>query len=94
MKEKKEKKEKQKKQKIKTVYLEDKGETVYSMAALEGRTPEEQEEFEKKRRMHGETTKGEKRAMIAAAFTVYGPLLLCVLGSFLVAAILLYFFLK
>lgn len=83
-----------KKKKIKTVYLEDKGETVYSMAALNGRTPEEQEEFDKKRQMSVETTKKEKRAMIAAAFTVYGPLLLCSLGSFLLVAIFLYFFLR
>ena len=83
-----------KKKKIKTVYLEDKGDTVYSMAALDGRTPEEQEEFEKKRRMHIDTTKKEKHAMIAAAFTVYAPLLLCTLGSFLLVAIFLYFFLR
>ena len=31
--------------------------------------------------------------MIKAAFTVYGPAFLCVLGSFLAAALLLYFFL-
>ena len=29
-------------------YKEDTGETIYSMAALHGRTPEEQEEYEKK----------------------------------------------
>ena len=34
-----------KKPKPKTVYLEDKGQTIYSMAALDGKTPEEQEEF-------------------------------------------------
>ena len=87
-------KEKKKKKKIKTVYLEDKGETIYSMAALSGRTPEEQEEFEKRRKAHVDSTWGEKKAMITAAFTVYGPVLLCCLGSFLLAALLLYFFLK
>ena len=83
-----------KKKKIKTVYLEDKGETVYSMAALNGRTPEEQEEFDRKRRAYVTTTGKEKRAMIAAAFTVYGPILLCTLGAFLLAALLMYFFLR
>lgn len=83
-----------KKKKIKTVYLEDKGETIYSMAALNGRTPEEQEEFEKKRRAQVDTSWKEKRAMIAAAFTVYGPVLLCTVGAFLLAALFLYFFLK
>ena len=39
-----------KKKKIKIVYLEDKGDTIYSMAALEGRTPEEQEEYDRKRK--------------------------------------------
>lgn len=83
-----------KKKTRKVVYLEDKGETIYSMASLEGRTPEEQEEFDKKRRSRVDTTAKERRAMITAAFSVYGPLLLCVLGSFLVAALLLYFYLR
>ena len=83
-----------KKKKVKTVYLEDKGETIYSMAALSGRTPEEQEEYEKRRKANVYTTRGEKRAMIAAAFTVYGPVLLCCLGAFLLAAVLMYFFLR
>ena len=82
-----------KKKKTKIVYLEDKGETIYSMAALDGRTPEEQEELERKRKNRVVTTGKETRAMIMAAFTVYGPLLLCVLGAFLLVALLLYFFL-
>ena len=82
-----------KKKKIKTVYLEDTGETVYSMAALEGRTPEEQEEFHRRRKANVAYSRGEKGAMIKAAFTVYGPVLLCVLGSFFVAALLMYWFL-
>ena len=83
-----------KKKKIKIVYLEDKGETVYSMAALNGMTPEEQEEMNRKRQNPTYFTGKERLAMISAAFSVYLPLLLCVLGSFLAAALLLYFFLK
>ena len=82
-----------KKKKIKTVYMEDTGETVYSMAMLEGRTPEQQEEFDRRRKSNIAYTRGEKGAMIKAAFTVYGPVLLCTLVSFLAAALLLYFFL-
>lgn len=82
-----------KKQKRKVVYKEDTGETIYSMAALDGRTPEEQEEFDRKRRSQLAYTHGEKFAMIRAAFQVYGPVFLCVLGSFAAAALLLYFFL-
>lgn len=88
------KKRAEKKKKPRVVYLEDKGETVYSMAALQGRTPEEQEEFDRQRKNRVEATRGERRAMIAAAFSVYGPILLCVVGAFLLAALLMYFFLK
>lgn len=87
------KKNTEKKKKPRTVYREDQGETIYSMAALQGRTPEEQEEFDRKRKNRVQATRAERRAMITAAFSVYGPLLLCVLGSFLLAALLLYFFL-
>ena len=83
-----------KKKKIKVVYLEDKGETVYSMAALEGKTPEEKEEYERRRRNFPAVTGREKRAMIGAAFTVYGPLLLMLVGAFTAAALLLYHFLR
>ena len=38
-----------KKKKIKIVYPEDNGQTIYSMAALDGQTPEEKEEFERYR---------------------------------------------
>ena len=82
-----------KKKKQKIVYLEDKGETIYSMAALNGRTPEEQEEYDRRRKNAQVFTAGERWAMIRAAFSVYGPLLLIVVGSFLLAGILLYFFL-
>ena len=84
---------KEKKKKIKTVYLEDKGETIYSMAALYGRTPEEQEEFDRKRKGN-DATPSERLAMIRAAFSVYGPMLLIVVGGFAIAALLMYLFLK
>jgi hypothetical protein len=79
--------------KPRTVYAPDKGETVYSMAALSGRTPEEQEEFDRQRRNRVNATGKERFAMISAAFSVYGPILLCCVGAFTLAAILLYFFL-
>ena len=83
-----------KKKKVKIVYLEDKGDTIYSMAALEGRTPEEQEEYDKKRRNRISATGKERWAMITAAFTVYGPILLVCVASFSVAALLMYLFLR
>ena len=83
-----------KKKKPKVVYKEDTGETIFSMAALDGRTPEEQEEMHRKRKNQAPVTGSERRAMIRAAFTVYGPVFLCMIGSFLAAALLLYFFLK
>ena len=82
-----------KKKKIKVVYLEDRGQTIYSMSMLNGKTPEEQEEFEKRRRETPMFTGGEKWAMVKAAFTVYGPLLLIAIGSFGFTALLLYLFL-
>ena len=82
-----------KKNKPKVVYYEDRGQTIYSMAALEGMTPEEKEEFDKRRKSIAFYTKGEYAAMFKAAFQVYGPLLLCCVGAFTLAAVLLYFFL-
>ena len=84
----------EKKKKIKRVYAEDKGETIYSMAALDGRTPEEQEEYYKKRKNSTPINARERWAMISAAFSVYGPILLCCVGAFVAAALLLYLFLK
>ena len=81
------------KKKPKVVYYEDRGQTIYSMAALDGRTPEEQEEFARKRKSTPIFTKGEYFAMFKAAFEVYGPLLLCCVGAFTIAALLMYFFL-
>ena len=77
-----------------TVYAPDEGQTLYSMAALYGRTPEEQEEFDRKRKNRITASGKERWAMIKAAFTVYGPVLLILIGGFLAAAILLYLFLK
>ena len=84
----------QKKKKPKIVYLEDKGDTIYSMAALSGRTPEEQEEYDKKRKNRISATAKERWAMMRAAFEVYGPVLLICVGSFSVAALLMYLFLR
>lgn len=84
----------QKKKKVKIVYLEDKGDTIYSMAALEGRTPEEQEEYDRKRKSRVTATARERWAMLRAAFTVYGPVLLICVGSFSIAALLMYLFLR
>ena len=83
-----------KKKKEKTVYREDNGETIYSMSALYGRTPEEQEELDKKRRSRINATRGERFAMIRAAFEVYGPMLLILVLGFVGAALLMYHFLK
>ena len=83
-----------KKTKKKIVYYEDKGETIYSMAALEGKTPEEKEEEEKCRKSVPLITGTERFAMIKAAFTVYGPLLLICVGAFAIAALLAFFWLS
>ena len=85
---------KPKKKKPKVVYLEDNGETIYSMAALNGRTPEEQEEFDERRKSNVAYSFKEQWAMIIAAFQVYGPVLLIIVGSFLLTGLGLYFFLK
>ena len=82
------------KKKSKVVYKEDDGQTIYSMSALYGRTPEEQEAYEKKQKNRIDVTRRERWAMIKAAFTVYGPLLLMMVGSFTIAAFLMYLFLK
>ena len=82
------------KKKTKVVYKEDNGETIYSMSALYGRTPEEQEEYERKLKNRVDVTREERGAMMKAAFTVYGPLLLMTAGAFTITALLLYFLLK
>ena len=83
-----------KKKKVIYKYKEDSGETIYSMAALNGRTPEEQAEYEKKLENRVDATAKERWAMIRAAFLVYGPLLLMLVLGFGLTALFLYFFLK
>ncbi|MBQ2793620.1 MAG: hypothetical protein IKL79_06890 [Clostridia bacterium] len=83
-----------KQKKPKVIYYEDKGQTIYSMAALEGKTPEQKEEEEKRRKSFPAVTGKERRAMIRAAFAVYGPILLIFVGSFTAAALLLYLLLR
>ena len=82
-----------KKKKPKVIYYEDRGQTIYSMAALDGKTPEEREEEEKRRKSFPILNVRERWAMTRAAFAVYGPILLIVVGSFSIAALLLYLFL-
>ena len=83
-----------KRNKKKTVYPQDNGETIYSMSSLYGRTPEEQEEYDKKRKSKIDATGRERWAMMQAAFAVYGPLLLICLLGFGLTGLLMYFFLK
>ena len=83
-----------KKIKKKIVYYEDKGETIYSMAALEGKTPEEKEEELLRRKNVPLIMATERRAMIKAAFAVYGPLLLICVGAFTVTGLLAYLWLS
>jgi hypothetical protein len=83
-----------KKKRTKTVYVEDKGDTIYSMAGLYGRTPEEQEEYDKKNKNRINATAKERWAMLSAAITVYGPLLLIVVVAFGLAGLFMYLFLK
>jgi len=83
-----------KKKKVKTVYLPDKGETLYPMSFLEGLTPEEQAELDRKNKSRISASAKERWAMLSAAITVYGPILLCCVGAFTLAALFLYFFLK
>lgn len=85
---------KHKGEKKRTVYVKDEGQTLYSMAGLYGRTPEEQEEFDRKRKNSIKVTGKERWAMLNAAFSVYGPILLIIVGGFAISALLLYLFLK
>ena len=75
-------------------YYEDKGQTIYSMAALEGKTPEELEEEAERRKSLQFVMGTERSAMIKAAFTVYGPLLLICVGAFALAALLAFLWLS
>lgn len=75
------------------MYKEDTGETVYSMAALEGKTPEELDRLAEEKKKRVKITRKERRAMIRAAFEVYGPRILMILLSFTLVAVLLYLWL-
>ena len=70
---------KKKANKPKVVYKPDEGQTIYSMAALEGKTPEDLEKREEERKNRVKVTRKERRAMIAAAFQVYGPIILFII---------------
>ena len=83
-----------KKKKKQIIYYEDKGETVYSMAALDGKTPEEVEEEAERRKSAPIVMPAERRSMIKAAFTVYGPLLLICVGAFAIAGLLAFLWLS
>ena len=82
------------KNKPRVVYKQDDGRTVYSMAGLEGKTPEQLEERDRQRKRAVKVTRKERRAMIAAAFQVYGPVLLIIVVGFGLAGVLLYFLLR
>ena len=83
-----------KKKKTKIVYYEDKGEAIYPMSFLDGLTPEEAEELEKKKKNRPTVTGKERWAMLRAAITVYAPPVLCAIIAFGLTALLLYLFLK
>ena len=85
---------KDKKKKPKVVYYEDNGETIYPMAATYCLTPEELEKQKEAAKNASYVTGKERFAMIKAAFSVYGPLLLITVGGFSLVAVILYFFLK
>ena len=82
------------KKKKKIIYYEDKGETIYPMSFLDGMTPEEAEELERKKKNRPLVTGSERWAMIRAAIEVYGPLVLIAVVGFGLTALLLYLFLK
>jgi hypothetical protein len=83
-----------KKKKKKIIYFQDNGETIYSMAALDGKTPEEAEEAAERRKNAPIVMPSERRAMIKAAFTVYGPIILICVGAFAVAGLLAFLWLS
>ena len=67
------------------------GHFVACYLAQEGKQTNEEE---KSRKNFPELTRKERRAIISAAFSVYGPLLLMLVGSFTLVALFLYFFLR
>lgn len=76
-----------KKKKTKVVYLEDDGHTVYSMENLDGNGA-------KKNKDEIKLEKKEKSAAIRAAFAVYFPRLLLIIGCFVVVGLLTYLWLS
>lgn len=76
-----------KKKKTKVVYLEDDGHTVYSMENLDGGVA-------KKDKDEVKLEKKEKAAAIRAAFAVYLPRLLLVIGCFIIVGLLTYLWLS
>lgn len=82
------------KDKPKVVYKPDEGQTIYSMAALEGKTPEDLDKREEERKNRVNVTRKERWAMIRAAFQVYGPILLIIVVGFSLAAVILYLLLR
>ena len=83
-----------KKNKQKVVYKPDEGQTIYSMAALEGKTPEDLDKREEQRKNRVKVTRKERNAMIKAAFQVYGPILLIIVVGFSLAAVIMYLLLQ
>lgn len=83
-----------KKNKPKVVYKPDEGQTIYSMAALEGKTPEDLDKREEQRKKRVNVTRKERNAMIRAAFQVYGPILLIIVVGFGLAAVIMYLLLQ
>ncbi len=82
-----------KKPKTKVVY-KDNGETIYSMAALEGLTQEEAEKRAEERKKRVKLTRKEKRAMISAGYQVFAPILLIFVVAFAFVALVLYLIMK
>ena len=76
-----------KEKKSKQTYIDD-GHTIYSMEQLVG--PENYNKKEKRAAL----TKRERRAAIKAAYRTYLPMLLGVVICFLLAFLLIYFWLK
>ena len=64
------------------------------MAGLEGKTPEDLEERDRRRKNRVSVSRKERNAIIRAAFEVYGPILLIILVGFGLAATLIYLFLR
>ena len=83
-----------KKNKPKVVYKPDEGQTIYSMAGLEGKTPEDLDKRAEERKKRVTVTRKERNAMIRAAFQVYGPILLLIIVGFSIAAVIMYLLLK